>query len=391
MPKLSSRLPVKDLHRASGPAAAEATKPRIPLVDLAAQYAAIAPEIDSAIQETLRRNDFILGEGVQRFEEEFARFCETRHCVGVGSGTEALHLACRALGIAEEDEVIIPAFTFVATALGVSLTGATPVLVDVNPQTALLDPDKIEAAITERTKAIIPVHLFGQCADMDAIRAIAHQHGLFVIEDAAQAHGCNFRGKKAGSLGDLACFSFYPGKNLGAYGDAGAVTTHDDQLAKQLQSLRNLGSLQKHHHDQVGLNSRLDTLQARILSVKLKHLSAWNQRRWKIARDYSISLAGSSLEIPHLGREGEHVYHLYVVLSERRDEILAYLHGEGIGAGIHYPKAVHQLAAYRHLGTQEGDFPAAESYARRCLSLPLFPEMSEDQVTFLLSRLAFFE
>ncbi len=356
----------------------------IPLVDLKAQYASIASEIDAAVNETLTQCDFVLGKGVRQFEEKFAAFCGVPYCVGVGSGTEALHVACRALGIGRGDEVIVPAFTFVASALGVTLAGGMPVLVDVDPRTALIDPEKIEEAITERTKAIIVVHIFGQCGDMGAVRAIAREHGLAVIEDAAQAHGATFEGNRAGAMGDVGCFSFYPGKNLGAYGDGGAVTTDDPAIYRQLQLVRNLGSIKKFEHERVGVNSRLDTMQARILSVKLKYLIEWNQRRREIAGYYTEALSGWDVQLPHTEPDREHVYHLYVVLCEDRDKRLAQLHQAGIGAGIHYPAAVHELEVYRDLGYRPGDFPQAERFARHCLSLPLFPELTCEQADRVL-------
>lgn len=356
-------------------------------MDLQAQYRSIRQEIDEALAETLSRCDFILGSGVRQFEQRFASFCEVEHCLGVGSGTEALHLACRALNIGPGDEVILPSFTFVATALGVTLAGGTPVLVDVNPRNALIDPGKIEQAITERTRAIIVVHIFGQCCDMDPILEIARRRGLALIEDAAQAHGASYKGRKAGSMGQVGCFSFYPGKNLGCYGDGGAVTTGDPELYRAIQSLRHLGSVKKYYHERIGLNSRLDTLQARILDVKLNHLPDWNRRRREIAGQYSAALSGSEFEVPSNEEYGEHVYHLYPILCDRRDDRLARLQEAGIGAGIHYPLAVHQLEAYEHLGYRTGDFPHAESFASRCLSLPLYPEMREDQVEYVLENL----
>jgi dTDP-4-amino-4,6-dideoxygalactose transaminase len=346
----------------------------LPLVDLKAQMAAIRGGVDAAIAGVLGRCDFILGQDVGAFEQEFAAFAGARHAIGCASGTDALLLALRALGIGEGDEVIMPAMTFVATALAISLTGAKPVLVDVSPQTALLDPAAFEAAITPKTKAVMPVHLFGQCADMTAISAIAERHGILVVEDAAQAHGAHHAGRPAGSMGAAAGFSFYPGKNLGAYGDGGLVTSMDDAIVERLKLLRNWGSLKKYHHDEVGLNSRLDTVQAAILRVKLKHLADWNARRQAHAKAYDAALAdidGLRLTSYDAGT----VYHLYVLRTENRDGLLAALNEAGIGAGIHYPFAVHELGAYKHLGYKAGAFPVSEAWARQCLSLPIYPEL----------------
>lgn len=347
----------------------------IPLVDLNAQYNSLKSELDAAVLNVLARGDFILGKSVGEFESAFAAYCGVDHAIGCANGTDALHLALRALDVGPGDEVIVPAMTFIATALAVSLCGATPVLVDVEPTTALIDPALIEAAITDKTKAIIPVHLFGQCADMAAIQKIADKHGLKVVEDAAQAHGALFSdGTRAGTKGDYGCFSFYPGKNLGAYGDGGAVVTGDDGLAERLKCFRNLGSLKKHFHEVVGMNSRLDTVQAAFLSVKLPHLDQWNDARRRHAAAYNEALA----DIPGLTLtqyDSGTVFHLYVIRVENRDAVLKDLNDAGIGAGIHYPFAVHELEAYAHLGYAKGEFPAAEDWGRRCISLPIYAEL----------------
>ncbi|MBI5164238.1 MAG: DegT/DnrJ/EryC1/StrS family aminotransferase [Magnetospirillum sp.] len=346
----------------------------IPLVDLRAQHAALREEIVAGIEQVLVRSDFIHGGDVGRFEEEFAAACGAGHGIGCGNGTDALHLAVRALDIGPGDEVIVPAMTFVATALGVSLAGATPVLVDVDPNTALIDPTRLEAAITAKTKAIIAVHLYGQCADMTAIAAIASRHGLAVIEDAAQAHGASHHGRPAGSLATLACFSFYPGKNLGACGDGGMVVAQDPALAARLRRLSNLGSERKYHHEEIAPNSRLDTVQAAVLRVKLKWLPEWTRLRRSHAAAYDSALAPIERIQKTTSDEGS-VYHLYVVRSNRRDADLAALNQAGLGAGIHYPFALHQLGAYRHLGYAGGSFPIAEDWAARCLSLPIYAEL----------------
>ncbi len=355
-------------------------KSTIPLVNLGAQYADIQAEVSVAINRVLSRGDFILGEDLALFEKEFAHYCGTEHTIGCGSGTDALHLACRALGLGPGDEVILPAFTFVATALGVTLAGATPVLVDVDPMNALMDLNKVAAAITPKTRAIMPVHLYGQCYDMPALLALAKEHGLYVIEDAAQAHGAECEGKRAGSFGDAGCFSFYPGKNLGAYGDGGAITVNNQELADKLRLLGNWGSRKKYHHEEPGLNSRLDTVQAAILRVKLHRLDGWNQKRRQLASAYSELLSG--IENIQLTRhDGDSVYHLYVIRLQNRDNVLRQLHEAGIQAGIHYPFAVHELKAYEWLGYTAGTFPVAEDWARRCLSLPIYAEMPEEAVS----------
>ena len=351
----------------------------IPLVDLKAQYRSIAGEVQEAIGRVLERGDFILGEDLRRFEEEFATYCGVPRVLGVASGTDALHLACRALGIGPGDEVIVPAFTFVATALGVSLAGAKPVLADVDPESGLLDPEQVARAITPRTKAILPVHLYGQCADMGALLELARAHGLHVVEDAAQAHGACFEGRRAGSMGVIGCFSFYPGKNLGAYGDGGALSINDESLVERLDLLRNWGARKKYHHDEPGLNSRLDTLQAAVLRVKLPRLDGWNAARRVLAAAYDRRLA-TVPGVTTTRTRPESIHHLYVVRVARRDEALRALQAAGIGAGMHYPFAVHELKAYAWLGYGPGTFPVAEDWARRCLTLPIYAEMPPEAV-----------
>lgn len=360
----------------------------IPLVDLKAQYASIRSEVSAAMQQVLDETCFILGPPLEAFEQSFASFSGARHGIGVASGTDAVHLIFRAMDLRPEDEVILPAFTFIATALGVTLAGATPVLVDVNPEDGLIDPERIEAAITPRTKAILPVHLYGRCADMGRITAIARKHNLKVVEDAAQAHGALYQGKPAGSLGDAAAFSFYPGKNLGAYGDGGAITTNDDRLAERLRLLRNWGSRKKYHHEEPGLNSRLDTLQAAILNVKLRHLPQWNEQRRRHAATYDRLLAGrEDLKRP-LERKGDTpVFHIYVLRSPKRDQLLQHLQQNGVGAGIHYPFPIHHLKAYRNLAGRPGELAQAERWAAECFSLPLYPELTQEQIDFVVSHL----
>lgn len=353
---------------------------KIPLVDLAAQYASIKPEINLAIQRVLDNTSFILGDEVKTFEANFAQFCQAQHCVGVASGTAALQLALLACGIGMGDEVILPTHTFIATAEAVSHCHATPVFVDIDPRTYNIDPERIEAAITKRTKAIIAVHLYGQPADMGAIQRIAHKHNLVVIEDAAQAHGATYKGQMTGTLGDVACFSFYPGKNLGAYGDAGAIVTNDDALAERLLMLRNhgRGPGMKYEHQMVGYGERLDALQAAILDVKLKHLRTWTKARQARARFYDALLTERDLKPPFVLDDVTHAYHLYVVeVGTRRDEILQKMKAQGIGVGIHYPIPLHLQPAYQHLEYAVGDFPHTEAAAKQILSLPIFPEITE--------------
>lgn len=350
---------------------------QIPFVDLKAQYNSLRDDLQQAVIGVLEKCEFVMGPDVAEFEAEFARYCSARHAVGVANGLDALTLAARALGIGPGDEVIVPAMTFVATALGFSQVGATPVLVDVDPETALIDPARIEAAITPRTKAICAVHLYGQCAEMDAINAIARRHGLAVIEDAAQAHGALYNGRRAGSLGNVSCFSFYPGKNLGAFGDGGLVATSDDAIHDQLLYLHNYGAKVKYHHEVKGTNSRLDSLQAAVLRVKLRHLDQWTEARRRHARRYDEALKDAPAVRRTLYRDGS-VYHLYVIRVPDRDAALARLQAAGIGAAIHYPFALHQMGCYRDLGYAEGAFPAAEDWAAHCLSLPLYAELPDE-------------
>jgi dTDP-4-amino-4,6-dideoxygalactose transaminase len=321
--------------------------------------------------------DFVLGSDVQAFEQEFARYCEAKHSVGLDSGLSALELGMRALGIGPGDEVVTPAGSFIASSSAISFTGATPVWVDIDPRTYNLDPTLLEAAITERTKAIMVVHLYGQPADMDRVTEVAERHRLPVIEDACQSHGARYRGRRTGSMGAFAAFSFYPSKNLGAYGDAGALTTNDDGLAETVRTMRNYGQRAKYDHEYLAWNRRMDTLQAAVLRVKLRRLDGWNQSRRRLAAIYDEALAGSGLEAPYVQPEVEHVYHLYVVQLEDRDRVKSALAELGIGAGIHYPVPIHLQAAYRELGFGPGSFPVTENAANRVLSLPMYPELAD--------------
>lgn len=356
---------------------------QVPFVDLKAQFASIEDQVMPAITGTLQKCDFIMGQNVAKFEEEFAAYCNTKYGIGCDSGTSALELVLRAYDIGTGDEVITVANTFIATTLAIEFTGATPVLVDIDPQTYMIDASKIEAAVTSRTKAIMPVHLYGHPADMDPIMEIADKHGLVVIEDASQAHGALYKGQRVGSIGHAAALSLYPGKNLGAYGDAGIIVTDDEAIADKLKLLRNYGSLKKYHHEMLGYNRRLDTIQASILRVKLQHLDEWSAARRRNAKRYNQLLADSELILPVEAEQTEPVYHLYVVRTERRDELQAHLQERGIATVIHYPIPVHMQKAHESLGHKVGDFPLTEEYAEQILSLPMYPELSDEQAAYV--------
>src|ERR1700730_8572603 len=353
---------------------------QVPFVDLGAQYRTISGEITEAVSKVLRESDFILGREVSLFEEEFASFCEAKWAIGVDSGTSALELALRAYEIGPGDEVITAANSFIASALAISHAGSTPVLVDVDPDTYTIDVGAIEKAITPRTKAIIPVHLYGHPVDMDPILQLAQRRGLIVIEDACQAHGARYKGKRAGSLGHAAAFSFYPGKNLGAYGDGGMVVTNDQAIAKRLEMLRNYGQKEKYQHMFRGYNRRLDTLQAAVLRVKLKHLDGWNDARRQHAKSYRRLLEQSGIVTPYAVAHAEAVWHLYVIRVDQRDAMKEYLASRGISVGIHYPIPIHLQPAYRDLGYRQGDFPDTEEYARQILSLPMYAELTPEVI-----------
>jgi dTDP-4-amino-4,6-dideoxygalactose transaminase len=349
-------------------------QPSVPFVDLAAQHAAIGPEAAAATARVLGSGDFILGREVECFEAEFARYCGCQHGIGVDSGTSALELALRAYGIGAGDEVIAPANTFIATALAISSTGATPVLVDVDASTHTIDPARLADAITHRTRAVMPVHLYGQPADMDAISDIARRQQLVVIEDACQAHGARYRERRVGALGHAAAFSFYPSKNLGACGDGGMVVTNDADAARSLRLLRNYGQEKKYYHVVRGYNRRLDTLQAALLRLKLKHLDTWNDDRRRRADLYTRLLRDVVLT-PVPPHYAEPVWHLYVIQAGRRDGLQTYLGERGIATGIHYPTPIHLQPAYRDLGYEKGDFPITEQAAGKVLSLPMYPQL----------------
>lgn len=354
--------------------------PPVQFVDLKRQYRNLQPEMDAAVLRALGRGDFVLGEDTREFEREYAAFIGAAHCLGVGDGTDALHLALLAVGVGPGDEVIVQANTYIASVLAISMTGATPVLVDCDPETCNIDVTAVERALTPRTKALLPVHLYGQPADLDPLLEIARARGLFVVEDVAQAHGAKYKGRTVGTFGQVGCFSFYPGKNLGAYGDGGAVVTDSPELAERLSLLRNYGQKVKYVHLLRGFNSRLDTVQAAILRVKLPHLARWNEQRRAAAALYQQLLAGTRLVLPKVAPWAEPVWHLYVVQTDDRAGLQAALDAEGIQHGIHYPVPVHLQEAYRDLGHREGSFPVTEAMAPRLLSLPMFPEITEEEV-----------
>ncbi|HYM79336.1 MAG TPA: DegT/DnrJ/EryC1/StrS family aminotransferase [Candidatus Dormibacteraeota bacterium] len=348
---------------------------KVPYLDLKAQYQSIKPEIDAAIARVLESCQFVLGSEVAGFEQDFAKYCGTSECIALNSGTSALHLALLAAGIGPGDEVITVPFTFVASVSAVVYTGARPVLVDIDPRSFTIDTAAIEGAITPRTKAILPVHLYGQPADMDPIMDIARRHGLVVIEDAAQAHGARYKGRPVGSIGDMACFSFYPGKNLGAYGEGGAVTTNNTEYARTIRMLRDWGQDRKYHHVLRGYNYRMEGFQGAVLGVKLRHLQAWTESRRDVARQYNELLADCEVETPKEMPWAQHVYHVYTLRTDDRDRLQAALTAEGIQTGIHYPIPVHLQPAYSDLGYGPGAFPLAEAAAKQVLSLPLYPEL----------------
>lgn len=359
---------------------------KVPFVDLKKQYAAIKTEIDEAIQNVINDAAFIGGKYAQAFEEAFAAFCRATHCVGMGNGTDAIYIALKALGISEGDEVITAANTFIATSEAITLAGAKVKFVDCNEETYNIDVDKLEQAITGKTKAIIPVHLYGQPAEMDEINEIAKKHGLYVVEDAAQAHDSEYQGQRIGTIGDMACFSFFPGKNLGAYGDAGAIVTNNDELARKARMFANHGRIEKYNHEFEATNSRLDGLQAAILDVKLKHLDKWIERRRTIAKMYDAALKDIVIT-PSVMPDVKHVYHLYVIRTKNREKVKELLAEKGIATGIHYPIPLPFLKAYSYLGHKPADFPVAYSMKDEILSLPIHGDMTDEQVEYVIANL----
>jgi dTDP-4-amino-4,6-dideoxygalactose transaminase len=353
---------------------------KIPYLDLHSQYNAIRKEALASLEAVCESTRFAQGPVTAEFENAFADYCGVEHCVSVNSGTSALHLAMRLLNIGPGDEVITAPMTFIATTWAISYAGAKPVFVDIDPERRTLDPAKLKKAITPRTKAILPVHLFGQPADMESILHIAGQHDIPVIEDAAQAHGAFYKGRRVGQLGAIACFSFYPGKNLGAYGEGGALVTNDSRFAARARALRDHGQSQRYYHDEIGYNYRMDSFQAAVLNIKLVKLDEWNAARARHAGAYTELLKGAPVKAPTLFEDSTSVWHCYVIECDERDEVRSRLSDLGIETGIHYPVPVHIQRAYEFLGHRLGDFPISEEFSRRCLSLPLYPELTEAQV-----------
>lgn len=360
----------------------------VPFVDLKVQYQTIAAEVEEAMRRVLKSADFILGKELEIFEQEFAAYCEAKYAVGVDSGISALELALRAQDIGEGDEVITVSHTFVATVSSISFTSARPVFVDIDPRTYTIDTSQIEAAITRRTKAILPVHLYGQPADMDAIIAIARKYRLLIIEDACQAHGARYKGKRVGALGDAGCFSFYPAKNLGAYGDGGMVVTNNAEVAEKVRMLRNYGQREKYHHVFLAYNRRLDTLQAAVLRVKLRYLDNWNAARQQAAQLYNELLKGLDIvTTPYAADDRSHVYHLYVIQHPQRDALMGYLRDAAVFTSLHYMIPVHLQPCYEQLGIPRGSLPITESISLRILSLPTYPEIAMEQVQHVCNQI----
>ncbi len=355
---------------------------KVPYFDLQARLRPLRPQLDAAIARTLDNCSFCLGPDVAKFETEFADWCEAKHSIGFNSGTSALHVAMQMLGCGPGDEVVTTPFTFIATSWAIVYTGARPVFVDIDEATMNLDPNMIEDAFTPRTKAVMPVHLYGHPFDIDPILAACRQHNIPLVEDAAQAHGARYRGQQVGTFGVMSGYSFYPGKNIGACGEGGALITNDDSLAKRAKSIREHGSSARYYHDEIGYNYRMEGLQGAVLSVQLPHLTAWNQRRRAIAHRYHELLKDTPLRLPLEAAGAESVYHLYVVRHAARDRLMAHLDANGVGSALHYPHPLHLQKCFSNLGYQQGDFPVAERAARECLSLPIYPELTDEQVDF---------
>ncbi|HTV63654.1 MAG TPA: DegT/DnrJ/EryC1/StrS family aminotransferase [Verrucomicrobiae bacterium] len=352
----------------------------IPYFDLPAQIRAIRKELDQALARTLDNCSFCLGPDVAQFEKEFAEYCGAKHCVGFNSGTSALHVAMLSLGVGPGDEVLTTPFTFVATSWAISYVGAKPVFVDIDDTTFNINPAWLDKAVSPRTKAVLPVHLYGQPFDVDAVLNVCRKHKLPMVEDACQSHGAKYRGKTIGTFGEISCYSFYPGKNLGACGEGGALVTNNPDLAARAKSLREHGSTKRYFHDEIGFNYRMEGFQGAVLGVKLKHLPNWTAERRRVARRYSECLKDTPLQLPREADLAESVWHLYVVRHPRRDELKKFLEEQGVGCAIHYPIPLHLQKAYAHLGHRAGDFPVAEKAARECLSLPIYPELTDAQI-----------
>src|SRR6059058_1863787 len=360
---------------------------RVPYLDLVAQYQALHSEVLSALEEICESSRFAQGPATSNFEAQFGSYCGVDHCVSVNSGTSALHLALRCLNVGPGDEVVTVAMTFIATGWAISYIGAKPVFVDIHPVRRTMDPDQLEAAITPRTKAIIPVHLYGMPAEMDHIKLIAERHGLPIIEDAAQAHGARYRGKRVGQFGKIACFSFYPSKNLGAYGEGGALVTNEASIARRVRSLRDHAQSQKYLHTEIGYNYRMDSFQAAVLAIKLTHLDEWNAARTERAEYYTELLKNSNYTLPTHFSDSECVWHCYVIETPERDRVRSCLRDVGIETAVHYPVPVHLQKAYAHLGYKPGNLPATETLCQQCLSLPIYPELSKEKIFTVVSTL----
>lgn len=360
---------------------------KIPLVDLSIQYKKIEHEIIAAITRVLDSSAFILSPQVDAFEEEFAKYCGTKYCVGLDNGSSALELGLRTLGVGQGDEIITPVNSFIASSSAISFVGAKPVWIDCDEKTYTIDTSKIEKLISKKTKAIMPVHLYGQPANMEKILLIAKKHKLYVVEDACQAHGAMYKGKKVGSFGVFSAFSFYPGKNLGAFGDAGAIVTNDRHVYETVKKMRNYGQSKKYHHDFLAWNRRLDSLQAAILRVKLKYLDLWNMQRIKHADSYDSLLKDTEVITPYKDPRVKHVYHQYVIRSKHRNALQTYLEKRGILTGIHYPIPIHLQKAYRFNGAKKGDFPVSEKYSREMLSLPMYPELKKEDIMHITNKI----
>jgi dTDP-4-amino-4,6-dideoxygalactose transaminase len=360
----------------------------IPFLDLKAQFATLEDDVCSALLDVARSGQYVLGPHVEAFEEAFAEYIGARHCVALNSGTSALHLALLAAGVGPGDEVLTVPMTFIATSWAISYIGATPVFVDVDPDTYTMDPQKAASRITPRVKAILPVHLYGQPADLRLLMQLSERHGIPLIEDAAQAHGARYAGKRVGNMGLCGCFSFYPGKNLGAYGEGGAVITDDHQIAERMRRLRDHAQSRRYHHEEIGFNYRMDAFQGAILGVKLRYLEEWTKARRNLAARYRDRLQGLPLTLPQEAIDRQSVWHLYVTLVANREEARRGLEARGVQTGLHYPIPLHMQKAYQHLGYHEGDFPITERIARECLSLPMFPEMTFEQQDAVCEALA---
>lgn len=359
----------------------------VSFLDLKRQYKSIKPEIDNAIMGILERTEFVQGKSTDEFEKQFAEYNDMKYCISCSSGTSALHLSLLSIGIRPGDEVILPVNTFIATAEAISHCGATPVFVDINKNDYLMNMELFEKAITKKTKVVIPVHLYGQPIDIQEILGIANKHGIKVVEDCAQSHGATFLGKKTGSFGIVNAFSFYPGKNLGAYGEAGAVLTNDEKISSTIKKLRDHGAIKKYEHDFVGYNYRMGGLQGAILSVKLKYIDEWNSKRIGIAAKYRKEMADLPIMLPICGDNKKHVYHLFVVQVENRENVINHLKQNNIGIGIHYPVPLHLTKAYEHLEYKKGDFPVIESICNKIISLPIFPEITDDEIVYVCGNL----